>query len=115
MANHPYEPWILEDALVFVRKLERQLAATVGYHVAMTGSVLEKGHSHNDLDLVLFPHTTGKVDMYVLRAALDLAGLSPVVSRATVAAAWERRKSQDTKHVEVWTYDSKRVDLFFLR
>lgn len=114
MAIHPYEAWILEDALVFVRKLEKHLALA-GYHVAMAGSVLEKGHSHNDLDLVVFPHTTGKMDTYVLRAALDLAGLSPVASRATVAAAWERQKSFDTKHVEVWTYNSKRVDLFFLR
>lgn len=110
----PYEPWTFEEALRFVRTLEKHLALA-GYHVAMAGSVLEKGHSTNDLDLVLFPHNTGKVDVYVLRAALDLAGLSPVVSRATVAAAWERRKSTDAKHVEVWAYVNKRVDLFFLQ
>lgn len=112
--SHPYEPWTFEAALRFVRALEPLLAAA-GFHVAMTGSVLNKGHSHNDLDLVLFPHDTGKVRMYDVRAALDLAGLSPVSSRAVVATAWERLKSNDAKHVEVWTYENKRVDLFFLR
>lgn len=114
MAIHPYEAWTFEEALRFVRKLEPTVAVA-GFHVAMAGSVLHEGHSFNDLDLVLFPHSTGRVEMYDVRAALDLAGLSPVSSRATVAAAWERRKSFDTKHVEVWTYEDKRVDLFFLR
>lgn len=109
-----HDSWTFEEALAFVKQLEMWLEPA-GFHAAMTGSVLSKGQSNKDLDLVLFPHDTSKIDMSFLRYSLGKAGLEPVHSRAKVAALWERQRSNDTKHVEVWAYRNKRVDLFFLR
>jgi len=107
-------PWTLEEALKLVRLLEPRLAQA-RFHVALMGSVLLQGESTNDLDLILFPHSTSYVNLDLVRTELTHGGLLPVFSRGKVAAMWERRGSTDTKHVEVWTYKGKRVDLFFLR
>jgi len=107
-------PWSLEEALALIRMLEPKLTQ-VGFHVALMGSVLIEGHSTNDLDLILFPHSSNRVDVESARLELTIAGLRPVISRARVAAAWEREGSSDAKHVEVWAYNDKRVDLFFMR
>jgi hypothetical protein len=106
--------WAIHEALEFVRMLEAHLAP-VGFHATIAGSVLHKGESPNDLDVILFPHDTGSIDMPKVFEALEEAGLKPKHSRAAVARAWERQESADTKHVEVWTFGERRVDLFFLR
>lgn len=63
----------------------------------------------------MFPHDTGSVNLDLVRNTLKRVGLTPNTSRAKVAAIWERKGSLDSKHVEVWDYNGKRVDLFFLR
>ena len=109
--------WQFASALIMVRRLEAALDP-VGFHVGITGSVLTRGGSVNDLDLIVFPHSTGHVNMAEVRNALGEAGLQPAYSRAAVASAWERRGSFDTKHVERWKFitdnDTKYIDLFFL-
>lgn len=119
MTNYAWgEPWTLELAFDLIRKLEKHLAP-VGFHIAMAGSVLHKGQSSNDLDLIAFPHDTSHVDMTKAFDALMSAGLVLVHPRWRVAKAWVRQESTDTKHVEVWNYIENgrdyRIDLFFLR
>lgn len=111
--------WKLDDALALVRRLELALSPH-GFHVGMTGSVLTKSQSDNDLDLILFPHSTAYVNMAEVRRTLLDAGLKPSYSRAAVAAAWEKRGSFDAKHVERWVLthagsSTRYVDFFFLR
>lgn len=46
--------WTLEDALAVVRDLQFK-ALQCGYHLALAGGVLNKGYSHNDLDVIVMP------------------------------------------------------------
>jgi hypothetical protein len=45
----------IEDALLLIRELEPAFAAE-GYHLGLTGSVLYKGESEKDLDLIAYAH-----------------------------------------------------------
>lgn len=45
----------IEDALTLIRELEPKFS-DVGYHLGLTGSVLYKGESEKDLDLIAYPH-----------------------------------------------------------
>ena len=86
-----------------------------GFHCGIIGSVLIKGYSYNDLDLVIFPHNASEYRLERAYEALQARGLTPHVTRARVAQVWEQKRSTDTKHVEVWRYNGKRIDLFFMR
>lgn len=46
--------WDLDDGLKLVRALQEE-SMKFGYHVALGGSVLHKGHSERDIDLFFFP------------------------------------------------------------
>ncbi len=108
------QSWTVEEAIRLVHRLE-QAVSPAGFHVGVAGSVLLYGMSKNDLDLIVFPHTTGSVDMNGLYAALEGAGLVCKVARSVVATEWRRKGSLDTKHVERWLFNDRIVDLFFLR
>ena len=45
----------IQEAVKFIQWLEPQLAAK-HIHCALTGSVLYKGASNNDLDVIIYPH-----------------------------------------------------------
>lgn len=105
--------WYLVEAVDFVRHLVPFLAPH--YYPAMTGSVLFKGHSDNDLDIIIYPHTTMHVNLIEVRRLLRKAGLFRRVDRATVVEHWRKAGSDDDKWVEVWDYLGKRVDIFMLK
>ena len=46
--------WTLEEGIEFVRELDKALKGT-GWEVSLGGSVLKKGKSSKDLDVILFP------------------------------------------------------------
>ncbi len=116
--------WTMKDGVAFSRVLNRELGKA-GFAVALTGSVLFKGRSVKDLDLVMFPLTTDRSDIEqqvypVLVKGLGMQLLHPV---SVVHHQWRRLGSVDTKHVEVWETTwpftsparRRRVDIFFLR
>lgn len=45
--------WTLQEGIEFCRELEK-IVNPLRYYTALTGSVLQKGHSDNDLDIVLY-------------------------------------------------------------
>lgn len=51
--------WEIFEAINFVRTVE-SIAKKFGLHVGLAGSVLHKGNSIDDLDLVVFPLQTKK-------------------------------------------------------
>ncbi len=106
--------WTLHEGVDLCRLLNTHLAP-VGYCVALTGSVLLKGKSYNDVDLVVYPLNTQKIDLDILRGALRLFGIKPWVSVEQVTDAWRKKGSDDTKHVEVWRSGVRRIDLFILQ
>lgn len=110
-----FQPWTFEESITFVRNLEIILKP-LGFNVGLTGSVLYKGESSNDLDVIIFPHNTGKIDMEPVNDTLVKMGLTLLADRAKVANIWARKGSTDAKHVEAWkTSKGQKVDLFFLR
>lgn len=95
-----------------------KVASAVGWHVALTGSVLLVGQSLKDLDLVLYPHkkTKEQPDLTELNSALKtIPDFSQYRSVSQVKEYWRQIGSSDEKHVEIWLYGCKRVDLFILR
>lgn len=107
--------WTLELGVNFVRDLN-VATELVGFHCALCGSVLHKGESSKDLDLVIFPMSTAKVDLEALQQCLKDQGLKLKFSRAFIASIWERKGRLDQKNVDAWELpDGRRVDIFHLR
>ena len=105
--------WNMDVALAAVRKIERALAGT--WHVALAGSVLHKGKSDHDIDVVAFPRSKPDADIQRLRMALKSLGWKCTFTADDVLAGWRVRGSRDTKHVEVWRDAlGRRMDVFVL-
>lgn len=94
-----------------VRELEPALKRR-GWHVALTGGVLQTGASTKDLDLVLYPRDSTCVSLKRLESALQRAGWHRTHTAERMRLGWRIRGSRDEKHVEVWrTGDGRRVDV----
>lgn len=110
-----YVPWTFDESLNFARELQGMFKP-FGFNVGLTGSILYKGESSNDLDIIVYPQNSGKVDIDPLRDVLLAFGMTLLADRAKVANIWARKGSTDAKHVEAWkTPKGQKVDLFFLR
>lgn len=106
--------WVLEEAIVLVQTLAGPLRE-VGWAIALAGSVLVRGESEKDLDLILFPLSTWGATVADAKRTLTTFGFVCVHSEDAVKRAWRCQGSKDTKHVEVWAdARRRRVDLFFL-
>ncbi len=105
--------WTLDEGLSVVRDLEAKLSTQLGVHFALAGSVLLRGTSAHDLDVVVFPHcSVSAIDVGKLRAALRRLGWRIRGYVEFVHEEWEKKGSADRKHVEIWaTPDRKRVDI----
>lgn len=118
MANTKYDAaWSLDEAAELIQKLTPLLLAK-GFMVGLTGSVLVKGKSEHDVDLIVYPMQSigwRQSDWVPARAALVAAGLVLYVNMSAVKDSWRRRGIGDEKMVEVYHYNERRVDVFFLR
>ena len=106
--------WTIEEALAFIRDLQVVVKPT-GFNLGLLGSVLYNGRSRHDLDLVVFPSHSEYLAYTDLEEVLVLFGLKRVADCEKVHQVWRKFGSSDTKHVEVWSWGKKRVDLFFLK
>jgi len=106
--------WTLAEGVHLCRRLERRLTPA-GFAIALTGSILLKGKSYKDLDLVVYPLSTKSVQIPLCYEALRLVGLLPLVPVERVHARWRKLGSEDTKHVEVWCLGRRRIDIFILK
>lgn len=106
--------WTIEEAQALAAHLLPHLLS-MGFHLGIAGSVALVGRSDNDLDLIVYPLNATRADVQDARDMLTTAGLKCLMNHHRVARAWRERGSTDTKHVEVWSYRGKRVDVFFLR
>lgn len=118
-------PWTLKDAISLIQLLEPMLRVN-GFSLGVTGSVLFKGKSKKDLDLIVYPMVcTDKTDFNKARKTLKIFGmkLHEVIIGGKLTALnvnqmhkyWRSKGSLDEKEVEVWNHNGKRVDVFFLR
>jgi hypothetical protein len=106
--NETFDPWTLGEAIDIVRKFE-EIAQPYKYHTGLLGSVLYKGSSNNDVDIMFIPRRTHRRhDLLGLYQALKDFGLE----------RWELRDHKsigDFKLVYACTWKGKRLDLFFLK
>jgi hypothetical protein len=100
--------WTLEEAVSFVNSLHEFLFP-LGFGIALTGSVLTKGYSEKDIDLIVYPLKKISADYNVLLESLPKFGLN-FVRLPNKNLGYQ----DDGKNVQVWEFDDKRVDLFFL-
>jgi len=52
MAQLVNKSWTLDDALAYIRSLQPKFLE-LNYHLGLAGSVLNQGHSDNDLDIII--------------------------------------------------------------
>jgi hypothetical protein len=100
--------WKLEEALDFCRSLN-EFVAPFGFGVGLTGGVLAKGSSQKDLDLIIFPFKKKSANWFKLIWELTNFGLVYVR-----LPNHNKGYEDDGKKVQVWEYQGKRIDLFFL-
>lgn len=103
--------WTLDEAVAMVTRMEKYLLPC--YHVALAGSVLHTGESDKDIDILIFPHTTTHHEIQEIHIRLDAFGMKLRVTNEKVREKWKNQGSTDTKYVEVWSYQGKRVDVFY--
>lgn len=107
--------WDLDTALEFTRSLESKLAPD--WHCALGGGVLHRGESSHDLDVVVFPHDSNRLNWADLYLALHATERwERVVDDLAMKEHRQFMGSWDQKHVEAWfTTDGRRVDLLVLK
>ena len=111
-------PWSLVDAVALINDLLPD-AQAAGWGLGLHGSVLYRGASAHDLDVIAYPMDTSKpLSIDSLHAVLIRHALKITMTREYVHDHWREKGSTDTKHVEIWHTAEKpprRVDLFVLR
>jgi hypothetical protein len=100
--------WSLEDFLVFAKDL-REFIVPLGFDIALTGSVLTKGVSEKDVDIIIYPLKKISSNYTELLEKLPDFGLKFIRLPNN-----NQGYQDDGKNVQVWEYDNRRVDLFFL-
>lgn len=113
-----WRPWTLEEAVTFIRALEEPLRLA-GWGIGLTGSVLFRGSSSKDLDIIVYPLTSNAnrepEDVYEVLKAYPRR-MTRLRTKEQLHEIWREKGSDDEKHVESWTIDHVlRVDIFFLR
>ena len=103
------------EVLDLLAKLEKFLSGLTdegGYHCALGGSVLHKGHSNKDLDVIVYPHDFQK------RFGLQTEDVWSAITgyfAPTACGKVNKSKYRDDKDVRwLTTQDGKRIDFFFL-
>lgn len=115
-------PWTLSQARELLGDLEEALKP-LGFCVGLTGSVLIRGFSENDIDLIVYPRQS-VLETEWMKAREGLA----VRLRCIFDEVETKRRrllagkpGYDNKAVEVWCVrtpgelHNKRVDVFFLK
>lgn len=101
--------WTLPEAVELINKL-RETAEECNLGISLSGSVLFKGSSTNDLDIVLYPFKTGVPDRHE-----DFLKLIEERFRITPKAVIDHFNNNDQKLIWVARTrpDWKRIDFIF--
>jgi len=102
--------WTLAEGVDFCAHLWRNLAP-LGWHCALTGSVLYQGFSLKDLDVIVWPHDGGQT-----QALPDIEQARELLRRWTSASKVIDDSGYYGSYREIWkgVTKGKRVDYFFL-
>jgi hypothetical protein len=102
--------WDLKEGIKLIREIE-EIMSQFQYHCALTGSVLYKGKSGKDLDVILYPHSTDKtLKEKALLKILESIKFTIIEDRTETHSRYG-----DDKIVYRTEYDGKRVDIFIMK
>jgi hypothetical protein len=99
--------WSLAEALVFANSF-REFLIPLGFDIALTRSVLTKGFSEKDIDIIIYPLKKISSNYTKLLEELPKFGLKYIR-----LPNHNKGYQDDGKNVQVWEYKNKRADLFF--
>lgn len=112
MKSNPEEHlWSLADAIRLCRRLEEKLAERE-WHCSLAGSVLYRGWSDKDLDIIIYPHhDKGCHESNVVEVLenVGITGLRDYLSEA------QRARYPDSKQIWIGNYETKRIDFFLMK
>ena|SRR5579862_9426365 len=108
--SKPGVPWSQQEGIDLAQQVQK-ITEPLGYYVGITGSVLIRGRSDDDLDLILYPGKTCRCSASPTEIVDQLTRLGLQVTQLRTPY-----HEGDTKMVFSGTLkDGHRVDLFFLR
>lgn len=104
--------WELADALPLLGTMNKA-RTKIGWFFALGGSVLYKGFSHKDLDVVCIPMNGGNYSPAKLFDFLeDDMGFDLILDAEMQRQNWDRYNGNvDTKNVLVYSLGGKRIDI----
>lgn len=102
--------WKIEDAQQLCKILDSKLRP-YGWCVGLTGSLLYKGESQKDADIILY--RAGQFPSATISTVKEILRNIGMEDRTTPEFL-VKQAARDTKHVEIWDWTGERVDLFFL-
>ncbi len=106
--------WNRLESLAVFESLE-PIVAKLGYHCALAGSVLYRGHSDKDLDIILYPHNT-EDGLSIDQLWGNLVGHFVPMECGKCASGYAARSKRDDKQVRWMKFSNgKRIDFFFLK
>ena len=109
-------PWTLDEALALIAVVQPELLKVKAY-CGLTGSVLFKGSSLKDVDIIVYPHSTEEPTPFVdIASALKAAGLQLVFPWDYVREYWRSKGIKTRRRVEIWRTRKthKRVDIMYM-
>lgn len=102
--------WTLKEALDFVRELQ-PIIKHYNYCIAIGGSIINKGESSKDLDLIVHPLLT--------KFPFDKTFVDTLLVERGYVDRSNRTIDHKNDDKEVWAYFNpdlnKRIDIFFLK
>jgi hypothetical protein len=100
--------WTRETAFQFLEPLDAFLTAN-GYHCALGGSVMYRGTSDKDIDVIVYPHNRDNCILVEVLWDKLCDFLSPRKSYRCPGS------SRDSKDVRAMYIADRRIDFFFLK
>lgn len=104
--------WSEKDAAHLVREMKKALAPD--WCVGLTGSLLTESEG-TDLDLIVYPWDSSRTDQRPVYDLLVDFGMQRTRTVQQMQEYWRTKGSNDMKHVEVYLWENRRVDVFLLR
>jgi hypothetical protein len=77
---------ILEDGIRICRMIE-QTIAPLGYHCALGGSLMYRGYSSKDIDVIIYPRNNNPTNIIKINKALRVIGFEHTKECQTASAA----------------------------
>lgn len=113
--NSRWEPWTLNDAVLFVRRLGQEIPR---YNFALCGGVIHKRGLRKDVDIIVFPRNEIPThwDSHELMDSFIRLGLELVMPHNRLIDWWidHGEKPDARRVVEVWSYRKRRIDFFYM-